>query len=94
VGLRSEYFQKTMTTIINIETSKYQLSDLLALVRGGNEVIVQEANQVIARVLPPENHTTEKPKRYGPGLFAGSALYIAEDFDDELPMSFWLGEDE
>ncbi len=26
MGLRSEYFQKTMTTIINIETSKYQRS--------------------------------------------------------------------
>jgi hypothetical protein len=29
-----------MTHIINIETSKYQLSDLLALVQGGNEIIV------------------------------------------------------
>lgn len=83
-----------MTKIINIETDKFTLAELFALVRGGDEVIVQEANQVIARVLPPENHSTDKPKRYGPGLFAGSALYIAEDFDDELPMSFWLGEDE
>jgi hypothetical protein len=28
-----------MTTIINIETSKYQPPDLLALVQGGNELI-------------------------------------------------------
>ncbi len=82
-----------MTKIINIETDKFTLAELFAIVRGGDEVILKEANQVIARVLPPENRSTDKPKRYGPGLFAGSALYLAEDFDDELPMSFWLGED-
>ena len=26
------------------------------------------------------------------GLHAGSVIYIADDFDDELPESFWLGE--
>jgi hypothetical protein len=27
------------------------------------------------------------------GLHAGSTVYVAEDFDDELPNSFWLGEE-
>lgn len=82
-----------MTTIINIETSKLQLSDLLDLVRGGNEVIVQEGNTTLARVLPPEESVAEKPKRHGPGLFAGAEFFMADDFNDELPTSFWLGED-
>ena len=34
------YFLRVMTQIINIENSKLQLSDLLALVQGGNEIIV------------------------------------------------------
>ena len=29
-----------------------------------------------------------------PGLGKGSVLYIAEDFDDALSDSFWLGDDE
>jgi hypothetical protein len=28
------------------------------------------------------------------GLHAGNILYISDDFDDPLPDSFWLGEDE
>jgi antitoxin (DNA-binding transcriptional repressor) of toxin-antitoxin stability system len=83
-----------MTTIINIETSKLQLSDLLALVRSGNEVIVQEADTPVAKlILAAVPQERKKSQRHGPGLFAGM-ITMREDFDDELPMSFWLGEDE
>ena len=41
-----------MTKIINIETDTYTLAELLAIVRGGDEVIVQEANMPVARILP------------------------------------------
>jgi antitoxin (DNA-binding transcriptional repressor) of toxin-antitoxin stability system len=80
-----------MTTIINIETSKLQLSDLLDLVRGGNEVIVQEGEMPVAKLIATEP-TQQKPRRHGSGLFAGQ-ITMREDFDDELPMSFWLGEE-
>ncbi len=56
-----------MTTIINIETSKLQLSDLLDLVRGGNDVIVLEADTPVAKLIavePPQ----QKPRRHGLGF--------------------------
>ncbi len=83
-----------MTTIINIETSKLQLSDLLELVRGGNEVIVQEGTTTVARVLPPEKVISREAKPFIFDLSASSGkMMMSDDFDDELPMEFWLGDD-
>jgi antitoxin (DNA-binding transcriptional repressor) of toxin-antitoxin stability system len=81
-----------MTTIINIETNKYQLSDLLALVRGGNEVIVQEADKPTVKLSLAESSQPRKPKPLVLGLLAGKGT-VPDDFNDELPMEFWLGED-
>lgn len=82
-----------MTTIINIETSKLQLSDLLDLVRSGNEVIVQEANMPPVKLILAET-TSQTPilKPMVLGLFEGMGT-VPDDFNDELPMEFWLGED-
>jgi antitoxin (DNA-binding transcriptional repressor) of toxin-antitoxin stability system len=80
-----------MTQIINIETSKLQLSDLLAMVRGGDEVIVQEADKPVAKLIATE-FVQQKSRRHGAGLFAGK-ITMREDFDEELPMSFWIGEE-
>jgi antitoxin (DNA-binding transcriptional repressor) of toxin-antitoxin stability system len=86
-----------MTTIINIETSKYQLSDLLALVRGGNEVIVQEGDTPVLHIAEPALPPPKKPFIFGlsQGKYQQSAtkFWMSDDFDDELPMSFWLGDD-
>ncbi len=40
--------------------------------------------------------TGQQKKRKGltPGLLSGVITYVAEDFDDELPDSFWLGEED
>jgi antitoxin (DNA-binding transcriptional repressor) of toxin-antitoxin stability system len=81
-----------MTTIINIETSKLQLSDLLDLVRGGNEVIVQESDTPVARIAPILIEDDKPRKPFIFGLSAGLGT-VPDDFDDELPMEFWLGED-
>jgi antitoxin (DNA-binding transcriptional repressor) of toxin-antitoxin stability system len=81
-----------MTTIINIETSKYQLSDLLALVRDGNEVIVQEANMPRVKLSLAEAPTFKTPKPLVLGLLEDKGT-VPDDFNDELPIEFWLGED-
>jgi antitoxin (DNA-binding transcriptional repressor) of toxin-antitoxin stability system len=82
-----------MTQIINIENSKLQLSDLLALVRGGDEVIVQEANMPIARISSLVKSVAPKERKpFIFGLSAGMGT-VPDDFNDELPMEFWLGDD-
>jgi antitoxin (DNA-binding transcriptional repressor) of toxin-antitoxin stability system len=81
-----------MTRIINIEANTYKLSELLALVRGGDEVIVQEANMPAVKLsLADTSMANNIPKPLVVGLFEGQGI-IPDDFDDELPMEFWLGE--
>ena len=60
--------------------------------RGGSEVIVQEANKPAVTLSLTKSHGIEKSKRYGPGLFTGK-ITMRDDFDDALPMEFWFGED-
>jgi hypothetical protein len=55
---------------------------------------VEEQKALVSEIL---NHLKEKePKATTEprilGLHAGSTVYVADDFDAELPDSFWLGE--
>ncbi len=47
---------------------------------------------LILAELKLETPTVAQPRIAG--LHAGNILYISDDFDDPLPDSFWLGEDE
>lgn len=64
--------------------------DILIQVR---ELPVYQRKQLINEIV---DSLVEKPviKERIAGLHAGSTLYISDDFDDPLPDSFWLGEDE
>lgn len=44
------------------------------------------------RTREPEVREKKPPRTMG--LFSGMDFYMAEDFDDPLPDSFWLGEDD
>jgi antitoxin (DNA-binding transcriptional repressor) of toxin-antitoxin stability system len=74
-----------MTTTINIETTQYQLSELLALVRAGGEVIVQEGNAPVALLSPVAAKREKKPFIFG--LSAGLGT-VPDDFNDELPEEY------
>lgn len=82
-----------MTKIIDIESGKYTLSELLAIVRGGDEVIVQEANMPPVKLILAEGNQPRTRKPLVLGLFEGMGT-VPDDFNDELPIEFWLGEDE
>jgi predicted DNA-binding antitoxin AbrB/MazE fold protein len=43
-------------------------------------------------VLPVKEQTDAQPKPRIAGLHAGM-IWMSDDFDDELPDSFWLGEE-
>jgi hypothetical protein len=38
--------------------------------------------------------TQESGRQRVAGLFAGMSYFMADDFDEPLPESFWMGEDE
>lgn len=83
-----------MTRIIDLEQEKLGLEEVVVWVEGGGEVVVTRGGQQIARVLPfPKNGEVSKPKERVMGLNRGAVTYIADDFDAELPDSFWLGEE-
>ncbi len=71
-----------MPLYINVHEAKTQLSQLLARVRTGEEIIIAKAGVPVARLVPLENQPVLR--------VAGSAkgkLTIAPDFDAPLPES-------
>jgi len=74
------------TRIIDILKGQPQLSDLLALVSGGDEVSIVEGEKPLARIVP-----SGRPRKQRiAGLNAG-AMRVSDDFDEPLPDEFWLG---
>lgn len=80
-----------METTINLSGSSNQLAELLALIHLGNEVVVQENNIPIARIVPIQPQQPVERRQIVFGLFAGK-IHVPDDFDEPLPESFWLGE--
>ena len=79
-----------MTKIVSINEAQVQLQGLLALARNGDEVIIEENGEPSARLIPIQK--TERKERIL-GLREGQ-VWTSDDFDEELPDSFWLGEEE
>ena len=76
-----------------------RLADLLDFVREGNEVVISDGDEPVARIVPvgavPTAEGPDLPDRRWKrtlGLTRG-AIRVAADFDDPLPDSFWLGEE-
>jgi antitoxin (DNA-binding transcriptional repressor) of toxin-antitoxin stability system len=76
-----------MTKTLSI--NEVSIQTVIALTRNGDEVVLEENGEPLAKVTP-----IEKPesKERVLGLREGQ-VWLSEDFDDELPDSFWLGEE-
>lgn len=69
-------------TIVTIEEAQANLKELIHRMTPGDEVVITENEQVIAKLVsePPP-----KPRlRPGPGLGKGMITFIDEDFDAPL----------
>jgi len=69
---------------IEVQETDADLKELLALVREGTVIVLMAGDQPVARLTPAQ--TDQRI----PDLHPGG--WIADDFDDELPDSFWLGD--
>lgn len=78
-----------MLKTIDIDRGEFSLSEMIRLIKEGTEVLLLEKETPLARLTPVDS---TEPARV-PGLFAGQ-IWISDDFDEPLPDSFWLGEDE
>ena len=79
-----------MTKIVSINEAQTQLEGLLALARNGDEVIIEENGEPSARLIPIQKIANKERIL---GLREGQ-VWTSNDFDEELPDSFWLGEEE
>ena len=71
-------------TVVNVQDAKTRLSDLLARVERGEEVIIARAGAPVARLVPVG---APPPRRFG-----GMALTVPDNFDaplDEAELASW-----
>jgi antitoxin (DNA-binding transcriptional repressor) of toxin-antitoxin stability system len=75
-----------MSTTIDVRELPVRLSEALAIVSSGGEVLLTDGATPRARLVPCGG-----PGPRLPGLHAG-AIQAAPDFDAPLPDEFWAGQ--
>jgi antitoxin (DNA-binding transcriptional repressor) of toxin-antitoxin stability system len=75
-----------MTKTINIDEVADSLQAAIALTKNGDEVVVEENGEPVAKVTHMEKPRQIKERVFGLGE---GKVWMSEDFDDELPDEFW-----
>lgn len=73
-----------MTKTVNLK--EVSIESVIALMRNGDEVIVEENGKPVAKITPIEKPKEQKARIFGLGK---ETMWMSEDFDDELPDEFW-----
>ena len=63
---------------VNVQDAKTRLSDLLARVESGEDVVIARAGVPVARLVPVEPNPARS--------FGGDSFDVPEDFDAPLPV--------
>lgn len=76
-----------MKTVVNVHDAKTRLSELLARVAAGEEIVIAKANKPVARLVALE-------QQRGPRTFGAhrQKIWLSEDFNAPLGDEFWAGE--
>ncbi len=72
-----------MTKIVSL--NEISIQTVIALARNGDEIIIEENGQRLAKVVTLEK-PEQKPRIAGLGK---GKTWMSADFDDELPDEFW-----
>lgn len=67
---------------VSVEEARAKLSELIHDLHPGDEVIITEGEQPVARLLPAATRREGKKRQLG--TLHGTVLYIAPDFDAPL----------
>jgi antitoxin (DNA-binding transcriptional repressor) of toxin-antitoxin stability system len=67
---------------VTIQEAQARLPDLIHRLTPGEEVVITENDQPVARIVPPTPTPPTKPRRLG--TMKGTVLYMAPDFDAPL----------
>jgi antitoxin (DNA-binding transcriptional repressor) of toxin-antitoxin stability system len=74
---------------VEINQSTPPLAELLKLVANGEEIVLEESGQPVARLIPAQ--APPAPPRRVPGLHAGQGGWVSGGFDEPLPDEFRNG---
>lgn len=77
------------TNETHVDETALNWPDLLRRIEIGEEVVIEKNGVAVARL----SAVKAAPGPRVPGLNRGQ-IWMSEDFDEPLPDSFWLGEDE
>ena len=69
-----------MTLVVSIHEAKTRLSELIGLVRSGEEVVIAKAGKPVAKLIPVGKGIEHRTSGTAKGK-----IVIAEDFDAPLP---------
>lgn len=91
-----------MTKTLSISDVQQKLPGLLALAGDGDEIIIEQDGEPVATVSPILKAGKLKKPAAQPGETMASRVFglgkgkvwMSDDFDEDLPDSFWLGEEE
>jgi len=73
-----------MSATITVEEAQARLKELIHQLAPGDEIVITENQQPIAKLVSePPKQLSRKP-RPGPGVCKGEILYMAPDFDAPL----------
>ena len=74
-----------MTKIVSLNEN-ISIQTVIALTRNGDEVVIEENGEPLAKVLPIEKPKEQKQRVAGLGK---GTMRMSDDFDEELPDEFW-----
>lgn len=77
-----------MTKTVDIRELKNSIQAVIALTRGGDEIVLEENGEPLIKVVSVSEPQGPVNKRVV-GLGSGKGYFMSEDFDDELPDEFW-----
>lgn len=77
----------TTTQTVALKDAQVRLVELLALAQAGNEIIIADNGQPLARLI---SISEPKRKKRIAGLQRGK-IWMSDDFDAPLPDEFWTG---
>ena len=74
-----------MTKTISL-SENVSIQAVIALTRNGDEVVIEENGEPLARVTPVTKVVRTGPRVFGLG---NGKTWMSDDFADELPDEFW-----
>jgi prevent-host-death family protein len=69
-------------TEVTLQEAQAKLAELIHGLAPGEEVVITENSQPVARLIPPASEPPRPPRQLG--TLRGTVLYMAPDFDAPL----------